>query len=72
MCSSGCIHQYGLTLPEAVVIPYAGPEPRRDYLWDLSRAEPGLVAFVGRFDRHKGGDIAVDAFALLIERHPST
>ncbi|MFI5315525.1 MAG: glycosyltransferase family 4 protein [Myxococcota bacterium] len=56
---------YGLELPRAVVIPNPGPEPEPQNLWSRSSAEPGLIAFVGRFDRHKGGDIVVDAFVKL-------
>lgn len=57
--------KYGFALPNAAVIPNPGPEPDPASLWKLEAAEPGLVAFVGRFDRHKGGDIVVDAFVKL-------
>ena len=62
---------YGQPLPNAVVIPNPGPEPNENEMWDGSRASPGLVLFVGRFDRNKGGDIAVNAFAQLADRLPS-
>jgi glycosyltransferase involved in cell wall biosynthesis len=57
--------RYGLPLRDAVVIPNPGPEPQARSLWRLESAEPGLVLFVGRFDRHKGGDLVVDAFVKL-------
>ena len=57
--------RYGLRLPDAVVIPNPGPEPEPRQLWSRERAEPGLILFVGRFDRHKGGDLVVDAFVKL-------
>jgi glycosyltransferase involved in cell wall biosynthesis len=47
------------------VIPNPGPEPQAVNLWRPGDAEPGLIAFIGRFDRHKGGDLVVDAFAKL-------
>ncbi len=57
--------KYGLPLSDAAVIPNPGPEAEPANLWRLDTAEPGLVAFVGRFDRHKGGDLVVDAFVKL-------
>lgn len=57
--------RYGLELPHAVVIPNPGPEPDPAALWSREAAEPGRILFVGRFDRHKGGDLVVDAFAKL-------
>ncbi len=61
---------YGLELPDARVIPNAipvVPEPDR---WSAEGADPGEILFVGRFDRHKGGDIVIDAFAELARRRP--
>ena len=57
--------RYELPLPDAVVIPNPGPEPDACSLWHRQRAEAGLVVFIGRFDRHKGGDLVVDAFVKL-------
>jgi glycosyltransferase involved in cell wall biosynthesis len=56
---------YGLPLPDAVVIPNPGPEPQAAHLWRPESAEAGLIVFIGRFDRHKGGDLVVDAFVKL-------
>lgn len=62
---------YRLPLPDAAVLPCPGPEPNPAHTWERAAAEPGHVLFVGRFDRHKGGDIAIDAFARLADRLPS-
>jgi glycosyltransferase involved in cell wall biosynthesis len=57
--------RYELELPDAVVIPNPGPAPESQSLWRPESAEAGLILFVGRFDRHKGGDLVVDAFVKL-------
>jgi glycosyltransferase involved in cell wall biosynthesis len=57
--------RYGLALSDAAVIANPGPEPAPTSLWNGARAEPGRILFVGRFDRHKGGDLVVDAFVRL-------
>ena len=62
--------RYQLELKDAVVIPNAGPEPVPEHEWNLREAEPGHVLFIGRFDRHKGGDIIIEAFAKLLKTHP--
>ncbi|QDV39640.1 Glycogen synthase (plasmid) [Tautonia plasticadhaerens] len=62
--------RYGLALGQAEAIPnpvLLVPEGRR---WRPEEAEPGHVLFVGRFDRHKGGDTIIDAFALLLRDRP--
>lgn len=59
---------FQLELRGARVIPNPVPEPRR--LWSREGADPATILFVGRFDRHKGGDLVVDAFASLASRHP--
>lgn len=56
---------YQLPLPDAVVIPNPGPDPDPRSRWNLRSAEPGLVVFIGRFDRHKGADLVVDATVKL-------
>ena len=61
---------YGLPLPGAGVIPYPVPIVPADRRWRPEGAEPGLVLFVGRFDRHKGGDLMIDAFARLSQTIP--
>jgi glycosyltransferase involved in cell wall biosynthesis len=62
---------YGLPLSEARVIP-CPIEPRVGVpLWNLTQADRNRLVFVGRFDRHKGGDVMIDAFAKLAATRPS-
>jgi glycosyltransferase involved in cell wall biosynthesis len=39
-------------------------------LWTLSTCNLKQILFVGRFDKHKGGDIAIKAFAKVLEKEP--
>jgi glycosyltransferase involved in cell wall biosynthesis len=59
---------YGLKLEGAEVVP--NPAPRCSEHWQLDQADPKLLLFVGRFDRHKGGDLIIDAFARLLSEVP--
>jgi glycosyltransferase involved in cell wall biosynthesis len=38
--------------------------------WTLEGCQRQRVLFVGRFDRHKGGDVIIRAFAELLKTHP--
>lgn len=62
---------YGIELPNAEVIynpvPPCPPESR----WSARECDPDHILFVGRFDRHKGGDTVIDAFARIAARHPT-
>lgn len=61
---------YGLPLKGAVVFPPPTtmvPEADR---WRVADSDPDLVLFVGRFDRHKGGDLMIEAFAEVAKRRP--
>ena len=60
---------YGLTLDEAEVIP--DPAPRMTEHWHLNDADPRRILFVGRFDRHKGGDLIIDAFGQVLAKFPT-
>ncbi len=56
---------YGLPLKQAMVIPnpielQEGGEP-----WSLAGCDRNRIAFVGRFDLHKGADVLIQAFARL-------
>jgi glycosyltransferase involved in cell wall biosynthesis len=62
--------RYGIDLPNAVVIPNSGPEHDESRTWRAEGSHPGLVLFIGRFDRHKGGDLMVDAFVKLASTRP--
>ena len=59
---------YGLALDDAEVIPV--PAPRMTEHWHLSDADPKRILFVGRFDRHKGGDLIIDAFGKILAQIP--
>jgi glycosyltransferase involved in cell wall biosynthesis len=59
---------YGLALQDAEVIPC--PAPRVTEHWHLSDADPKRILFVGRFDRHKGGDLTIDAFGRVLHDVP--
>ena len=51
-----------------VVNPLALPESAP--LWDLNRCDRSTLLFVGRFDKLKGGDIVMRAFARLLAANP--
>ena len=59
---------YGLALDDAEVIP--DPAPRMTEHWHLNDADPKRILFVGRFDRHKGGDLIIDAFGRVLAKVP--
>ncbi len=61
---------YGLALPHAEVIPYPVAPVPAEARWRLETCDAARVLFVGRFDRHKGGDLVVDAFARILEEVP--
>lgn len=54
---------YGIALPEARVIPNA--ISRAETSWSRAAARPGRILFVGRFDRMKGMDTMIEAFARV-------
>lgn len=57
---------YGLPLPHARVIANPiSPAAARD-AWSPDAAQPGVILFVGRFDRLKGADVLMEAFAKLV------
>jgi len=56
---------FGLPLIGAEVIPNPGPVVPDQRRWTRSGSTSNLVLFVGRFDRHKGGDLALDSFAKV-------
>ncbi|MGB8330043.1 MAG: glycosyltransferase family 4 protein, partial [Polyangiales bacterium] len=59
-----------LDLPQAEVIPNPAPMVEVEQRWKLAECDPDLVLFVGRFDRHKGGDLVIDAFSRVASRRP--
>jgi glycosyltransferase involved in cell wall biosynthesis len=61
---------YGLALPEAEVIPPpTSPVPAAER-WRLEDCNPKQVLFIGRFDRHKGGDLIIEAFGRVLQEVP--
>ena len=61
---------YNLDLPGAEVIyPPSSPIPPADR-WRLEDASPNHILFVGRFDRHKGGDLIIEAFGRVLREVP--
>jgi glycosyltransferase involved in cell wall biosynthesis len=61
-------HHYGIALDHAAVIPHpVEPAPHR---WSRDRCRPREILFVGRFDRHKGGDTVIEAFARVAPAFP--
>ena len=62
---------YNLELPDAVVIPATTPSVPPEERWRLDGCDRNQVVFVGRFDRHKGGDLMIEAFAHVLHEIPS-
>lgn len=61
---------YGIALPNVRVIPNpigVVPESQR---WTQDGCEPRRLLFVGRFDRGKGADILLEAFAQVLREEP--
>jgi glycosyltransferase involved in cell wall biosynthesis len=61
-----------LPLEDAVVIPYPAPLVPHPQRWRLADCDRKRILFVGRFDRHKGGDVVVDCLRKLLRTHPGT
>jgi len=62
--------QFGIELPDARVIYNPVMPVALAERWKLDAAEQGRILFVGRFDKHKGGDLILDAFALVAQKFP--
>ncbi|MBI1365819.1 MAG: glycosyltransferase [Alphaproteobacteria bacterium] len=63
--------QYGLKLEQAVVIPNPARRVEPDFLWKREAADPNEILFIGRFDRVKGADVIIRAFAKLAAERPN-
>ncbi len=61
---------YGIDLEDAEVIPNAVKPVPPGERWRLEGCHPRRVLFVGRFDRHKGGDLVVEAFGRVLHEVP--
>ncbi|HTF33072.1 MAG TPA: glycosyltransferase family 4 protein [Myxococcota bacterium] len=62
---------FGLALPRAEVIPNPAPTVPVAERWRPEACEPDHILFVGRFDRHKGGDLMLDAFRDVLRERPT-
>jgi glycosyltransferase involved in cell wall biosynthesis len=61
---------YGLELEGAFVTPPPTPPVAPAARWRLADCDPNLVLFIGRFDRHKGGDLMIEAFSRVLRHVP--
>lgn len=64
--------RYGIPLSNARVIPNPAPVVPASQQWRLEGSDHKTILFVGRFDRHKGGDLMIDAFNELATTLPQT
>lgn len=62
---------YNLPLERAVVIPCPIAPTPKEQRWRSQDCDPNVIAFIGRFDRHKGGDLVIDAFAHILKEFPN-
>ena len=63
--------QYGLPLPNAIVIPNPAPIVPLGERWRLAGCDRSRILFIGRFDRVKGGDVAIDCMRILVRTFPN-
>ncbi len=61
---------YGLPLEQAEVIPNPIDPILAADRWRLEGCDPRQILFVGRFDRHKGADLIIEAFGRVLEVMP--
>ncbi|HEY2587653.1 MAG TPA: glycosyltransferase family 4 protein [Tepidisphaeraceae bacterium] len=62
--------RYGIALPGAEVIPNPVEPVEAADRWNLQACDRNRIVFVGRFDRHKGGDTMIEAFARIARQRP--
>ena len=62
--------RYGVELPDARVIPNPAPSVAPADRWRLEACQRRTILFVGRFDRHKAGDVMLDAFREVARQIP--
>lgn len=60
---------YGVELPNAKVIPNPVKPVIEELRWSLSSQNKPYILVVSRFDLHKGGDIAIDAFRAIASQN---
>ena len=59
---------YGITLPNAKVIPNPVLEVPKNKQWQFDITRKPFILVVARFDLHKGGDLAIDAFRQIAQK----
>lgn len=59
---------YDMALPNASVIPNPIEPVAEADSWSLGNADGRRILFIGRFDRCKGGDVMIEAFAMLLKQ----
>jgi glycosyltransferase involved in cell wall biosynthesis len=62
---------YQIHLKRSAVIPNPVTPVVETERWRYERCDPNRLLFVGRFDRAKGADILIDAFARVLARRPT-
>jgi glycosyltransferase involved in cell wall biosynthesis len=60
---------YGITLPNAKVIPNPVLEVPQNKQWQYDATRKPFILVVARFDLHKGGDLAIDAFRHIAQKN---
>ena len=60
---------YGIELPNAKVIPNPVLPVNENNKWKLEKCIKNQILFVGRFDKHKGGDIVIKAFNIIAKKN---
>jgi glycosyltransferase involved in cell wall biosynthesis len=61
---------FGLPLENSALIPNPVTVVPASDRWNLAGCDPKRIAFIGRFDRHKGGDLALDAIGTIVKQVP--
>ena len=61
---------YGLELPHAEAIPVPLRPLPPGSRWRLEECDRRKVLFIGRFDRHKGADVLIEAFSKVLAQVP--
>jgi glycosyltransferase involved in cell wall biosynthesis len=62
---------YRLKLTDSQVVANPLEAVTKEHVWDISSCDARNLLFVGRFDRLKGGDLVLHAFANLVTAFPS-
>jgi glycosyltransferase involved in cell wall biosynthesis len=63
-------HFYNIELPDAIVIPNPVAQVPESKRWGYTKIDRQTLLFVGKFNLHKGGDLALDAFRLAALNNP--